>query len=179
MKSILKPILTLFLISFFFSVTCLASDKGTMAMDKAMMDMMMTMENQSIAESNRIGNLINESVVDGYFLSYYFKDLRENQNKDNGHSTGSMSADPKAGQNDKPHHIMVYITDKNHAPVLTGKVGFLIKDSQGNRQKYMGMMMNDGFGTTADMKEKGVYKIMTKVVLADKQFMNSFEYKIR
>jgi hypothetical protein len=39
--------------------------------------------------------------------------------------------------------------------------------------------MNDGFGTTADMKKKGIYKIMTKTVLADKKFMNSFDYEIR
>ena len=28
---------------------------------------------------------------------------------------------------DKPHHIIIYIMDKNHKPVIEGKVGFMIK----------------------------------------------------
>jgi len=155
MKAIFKPIITTLLISFFFIVNSFAADTT-----------MVSMENQHGAESDKIGDLINESVVDGYFLSYYFLDLR---NQDTGGSE----------LNDKSHHIMIYITDKNHKPVLKGKVGFLIKDSQGKVQKSMGMIMNDGFGTTADMKKKGIYKVMTKAVLADKKFMNSFDYEIR
>ncbi|MBT3175849.1 MAG: hypothetical protein HOG03_16450 [Desulfobacula sp.] len=155
MKIIFKPIITILLISFFFIVNSFAQDTT-----------MISMENQHGAESDKIGDLINESVVDGYFLSTYFLDLRTQD-------TGGSA------QNDKPHHIMVYITDKNHTPVIKGKVGFLIKDSQGKTQKSMGMIMNDGFGTTADMKKKGIYKIMTKTVLADKKFMNSFDYEIR
>ncbi len=155
MKTIIKPIITILLVSFFFIVNSFAADTT-----------MISMENQHGAESDKIGDLINESVVDGYFLSTYFLDLRTQD-------TGGSE------QNDKPHHIMVYITDKNHNPVLKGKVGFLIKDSQGKTQKSMGMIMNDGFGTTADMKKKGIYSVMTKAVLADKKFMNSFDYEIK
>jgi D-3-phosphoglycerate dehydrogenase len=47
------------------------------------------------------------------------------------------------------------------------------------KQKAMGMYMSKGFGTTADMKEKGVYAITAKVVVGDVKLMDSFEYEIK
>ena len=129
------------------------------------------MKGHDMAKSDKIGDLIHESMVDGYMLSYYFMDLRD-QKDSKASSHGSMDMD-------KPHHIMVYIMDKGHKPVLKGKVGFMIKDTQGNAQKAMGMFMSKGFGTTADMKKKGIYKITTKAMLGDKKIMDSFDYEIK
>jgi hypothetical protein len=122
------------------------------------------MKGHDMTKSDKIGDLIHESVIDGYMLSYYFLDLR----------------DQNGGKEmDKPHHIMLYIMDDNHKQVLKGKVGFMIKDVDDNKQKAMGMFMSKGFGTTADMKEKGVYKITTKAILGDKKLMDSFNYEIK
>jgi len=122
------------------------------------------MKGHDMTQSDKIGDLIHESVIDGYMLSYYFMDLRDqNGGKDM----------------DKPHHIMLYIMDDSHKQVLKGKVGFMIKDSNDNKQKAMGMFMSKGFGTTADMKKKGVYKISTKAILGDKKLMDSFNYEIK
>ena len=113
--------------------------------------------------SGKIGELFHESTVDGYMFSYYLMDLRK-QNKQ---------------EMDKPHHIMVYIMDKNHQKVLKGQVGFLIKDSEGNVQKEMAMFMSDGFGITADMKKKGVYSISVKAVLGDVKLLDKFTYEMK
>jgi hypothetical protein len=74
---------------------------------------------------------------------------------------------------------MVYIMDKNHKLVLKGKVGFLIKDPEGNSQEAMGMYMSRGFGTTADMKKKGTYNISMKAILGDKRIMDNFKHEMK
>lgn len=151
------------------------------------------MKGHDMGKSDKFGDLIHESVVDGYMLSYYFMDLRGQKDEkkgmdemDESHDMKGKemnemdgSHDMKGNEMDKPHHLMLYVMDKNHQPVLKGKVGFLIKDAEGNPQKAMGMFMSNGFGTTADMKKKGVYTITTKAVLGDKQIMDKFDYEIK
>ena len=122
-----------------------------------------SMEGHDMDESEKIGELFHKSTVDGYMLSYYLMDLREQQKKDM----------------DKPHHIMVYIMDKNHQKVLEGNVGFIIKDSEGNSQKAMAMFMSEGFGITTDMKKKGIYNIITKAVFGDVKLMDKFTYEMK
>ncbi len=159
MKRFLTSFLTI------FSLFVLIPGSGSAASDMAGHDM---------SKTDKIGELFHESMVDGYMLSYYLMDLRDQKTKEAdshaGHGTQEM---------DKPHHIMVYIMDKNHAPVMKGKVGFMIKDAQGNSQKTMAMFMSNGFGITADMKQKGVYSITTKVVLGDVQLMDKFDHEIK
>jgi len=133
------------------------------------------MKEHNKAASEKIGDLIHESTVDGYMLSYYFMDLRE-QKKTRQADHTDKSMDIKI---DKPHHIMVYIMDKNHQPVLKGKVGFIIKDAKGKSQKTMGMFMSKGFGTTANMRQKGVYKITTKAMVGKIVIMDRFDYEIK
>lgn len=122
-----------------------------------------SMEGHDMDESEKIGKLFHKSTVDGYMLSYYLMDLREQQKKDM----------------DKPHHIMVYIMDKDHQKVLEGKVGFMIIDSEGNSQKAMAMFMSEGFGITTDMKKKGIYTITTKAVIGDGKLMDKFTYEMK
>lgn len=136
----------------------------------------MDMKDQDKSGSNKFGDLIHESMVDGYMLSYYFMDLRKQ--KSDGHDTGSHGASGSHEEMDKPHHLMVYVSDMDKNVVKEAKVGFLVKDAGGNSQKAMGMFMSDGFGITADMKKKGVYKITVKAVFGDKKLMDTFEYEI-
>ncbi|MBA3010953.1 MAG: hypothetical protein KKF12_20210 [Proteobacteria bacterium] len=130
------------------------------------------MKGHDMSSSDKIGTLFHESTVDGYMLSYYLLDLRDPKGdaKDAAHAKKDM---------DKPHHIMVYIMDKTHAPVLEGKVGFVIKDDQGNPQKTMAMFMSKGFGITADMKKKGIYTITAKAILGDVKLMDSFTHEMK
>lgn len=135
------------------------------------------MSGHDMASKDRIGDLVRESVVDGYMLAYHFMDLRDQ--KENDKAAMDSFHDATSQEMDKPHHLMVYIMDKNHTPVLKGKVGFIIKGEDGKAQKEMGMYMSKGFGTTADMKNKGVYKITTKAVFGGKKLMDSFNYEIK
>lgn len=124
------------------------------------------MPGHEMPDSGKIGDLFHESVVDGYMLSYYLMDLRE--------QTGNGSKEM-----DKPHHIMVYIMDKQHRAVLKGNVGFMIKGPGGTTQKVMAMYMSKGFGITADMREKGVYTITTKALVGESKLMDRFTHGMR
>ncbi len=132
------------------------------------------MTGHSTKDADRIGELFHESMVDGYMLSYYLMDLRVNK-------TEEAAAHGSHGKKEmeKPHHIMVYIMDKDHKIVEQGKVGFLIKGGDKGSQKIMGMYMSQGFGITADMKEKGVYTITTKAMVEDAKLMDTFDYEIK
>ncbi len=125
-------------------------------------------------KKERIGELFHESKVDGYMLSYYLMDLRDQKNED-------AAAHGSHGEKEmeKPHHIMVYIMDKDHKMVEKAKVGFLIKGGTRSSQKIMGMYMGKGFGITADMKAKGTYTIVTKAMVNDAKIMDKFEYKVK
>lgn len=154
---------------------------------------------QNMNHPGGFGDLIHQSTVEGYILSYYHMDLRHQNHGVQGMNTGSMK-NMKAGtagnmksrtmptmntgtmENnmlDKPDHIMVYIMDKNHNPVLKGRVGFMIKDAGGHSQKAMAMFMSRGFGTTFNMKKKGVYTIVSKAIVDNKKLMDRFQYEIK
>ena len=146
----------------FFSTTALAMDDG-----------------HDMDSSDKIGELFHESMQNGYMLSYYLMDLR-NQDDDKAadHSSGDHASHGEK-EMDKPHHIMVYIMDKDHEPVTDAKVGFLIKNAAGDTQKIMAMYMSKGFGITADMKAKGVYEITTKAVINGVTLMDKFSHKMK
>ena len=169
MNSILKSISTLIFFSLILTGTAFASDMK----NKDMKDMKGHDMNPS---SDKIGTLVHESVVEGFMLSYYLMDLRD-QKGEKKEESKAMSQDKK--QMDKPHHIMLYIMDKTHAPVLKGTVGFMIKDDQGTPQKAMAMYMSEGFGITADMTKKGVYTITAKALLGDVKLVDSFTHEMK
>lgn len=165
--------LTLIIISLF----CITS--ASFAMDKGH-------ESHGHGDSHRIGERFHETQKDGYTLSYYLMDLREQTKSDaaaHGSHDSHDSHDSYGGHGqkemDKPHHIMVYITDKKHHTVEKAKVGFLIKGGAKGTQKIMGMYMSQGFGITADMKEKGIYTITTKALIGDDTVMDSFAYEMK
>lgn len=153
----LKPIIALIFAALLLTGAAVASDdmKGH------------DMKGHDMSSSDKVGTLVHESMVDGYMLSYYIMDLRDGK-----------GADKK--KLDKPHHIMVYIMDKDHKPVLKGKVGFMIKKGDtAPPQKAMAMYMSKGFGITADMKQKGVYAITAKALLGNTKLMDSFTHEMK
>jgi hypothetical protein len=157
MNSILKPIITLIFATLILTGAAFASDD---------------MKDEDMSSSDKIGELFHESMVDGFMLSYYLMDLRDQKADD--------QKDKAKKDMDKPHHIMVYIMDKDHKPVLKGKVGFIIKKGDtAPPQKAMAMYMSKGFGITADMKQKGVYSITVKALLGDTKLIDSFTYEMK
>ncbi|MDT8378420.1 MAG: hypothetical protein RQ739_05960 [Desulfotignum sp.] len=136
-------------------------------------------ENHDMTSSDRIGELFHESMQNGYMLSYYLMDLRDQgDDKAAGHSSGDH-ATHGGKKMDKPHHIMVYIMGPDHQMVEKAKVGFLIKGGDKGTQKIMGMYMSQGFGITADMKAKGVYEIVVKAVIGDVTLMDRFSHEMK
>ncbi len=123
---------------------------------------------QDAGGSERVGDLFHESMQDGYMLSYYLMDLRDiNEDKAADSQAGQDHAGHPKKEMEKPHHIMVYIMDKDHTPVEKAKVGFLIKGGDKEAQKIMAIYMSGGFGITADMKAKGAYEIALKAVIGE------------
>lgn len=165
MKKISLTIMCLFALAaalLFFSATASAMDDG-----------------HDMDSSDKIGELFHESMQNGYMLSYYLMDLRnQDDDKATDHSSGDHASHGEK-QMDKPHHIMVYIMDKDHKPVTDAKVGFLIKNAAGDTQKIMAMYMSKGFGITADMKEKGVYEVAVKAVVDDVTLMDRFSHEMK
>lgn len=130
--------------------------------------------------SERFGELFHESMQDGYMLSYYLMDLRDtSEDKASDSHAGQDHAGHQKQEMDKPHHIMVYIMDKDHTMVEKAKVGFLIKGGDKETQKIMAMYMSGGFGITADMKAEGVYEIALKAVIGDVTLMDRFSHEIK
>lgn len=133
------------------------------------------MEGHDMKTGDRVGDLFHESMQDGYMLSYYLMDLRD--------TSEDKAAESHAGHQkqemDKPHHIMVYIMDKDHTMVEKAKVGFLIKGGDKEAQKIMAMYMSGGFGITADMKAKGEYEIALKAVIGDITLMDRFTHEMK
>jgi len=167
MNSILKSIITLIFAALILTGVTFAGN--ALAGDD--------MKGHDMSSSDKIGDLFHESMVDGFMLSYYLMDLRDQKD----HDQKDKAKKDKAKKNmDKPHHIMLYIMDKDHKPVLEGKVGFMIKkDDTAPTQKAMAMYMSKGFGITADMKQKGVYSITAKALLGDTKLVDSFTHEMK
>ncbi len=136
-------------------------------------------DSHDMDSSDKIGELFHESMQNGYMLSYYLMDLRnQGDEKAADHSSGDHTSHGEK-QMDKPHHIMVYIMDQDHEPVTEAKVGVMIKNDAGETQKIMAMYMSKGFGITADMKAKGVYEIAVKAVVDDVTLMDRFSHEMK
>jgi hypothetical protein len=136
-------------------------------------------DSHDMDSSDKIGDLFHESMQNGYMLSYYLMDLRNQGDDKAADQSSGDHASHGEKQMDKPHHIMVYIMDKDHTMVEKAKVGFLIKGGDKETQKIMAMYMSGGFGITADMTAKGVYEIVLKAVIGDVTLMDRFSHEIK
>jgi hypothetical protein len=73
---------------------------------------------------------------------------------------------------------MVYLTDANGNSVKDAKVGYLVVNPDGTKQKLMCMNMKNGFGSDINLKQKGTYTIRTKALSGDTKIMDQFSYKV-
>ena len=103
------------------------------------------------------GLQIHTAVVDGYRFDYMLYDFPEQ----------------------KTQHLMVSITAPDGTAGEQGKVGFLITEPDGSKQKAMAMGMKGAYGANADFSQKGVYSIKTKVVLGDRKLFDQFTYEVK
>ena len=74
---------------------------------------------------------------------------------------------------------MVYIVDPAGKAVSSAKVGYLVIDPNGAKQKVMAMAMKDAFGGDVNFTVKGVYTIKTKAVVGNIKLLDRFTFEIK
>ena len=128
----------------------------------------------SMDHSGHTGENIHNSEKDSYRLAYHLIDMKAQMAamKDHGHAKSMENMDIT-------HHLMVYITDADGNNVTDAKVGYLVINPDGTKQKVMCMAMKGGFGADISLKQKGAYTIKTKAVSGDKRIMDTFRHENR
>ena len=122
--------------------------------------------------SMHTGENIHNSEKDGYSLAYHLIDMKAQMAAMKDHGKGH-----NMGEMDMTHHLMVYVTDDSGNVVKDAKVGYLVVNPDGTKQKLMCMHMKGGFGSDISLKQKGKYTIKTKAVAGDKKLMDEFTYQ--
>ena len=112
------------------------------------------------------GKNIHTSSKEGYNFAYQLIDMTENMKK--------MEKMPGMEHMSATHHLMANVKDK--AIPDNSKVGFIITDPDGKKEKVMAMKMGAGFGADVTMMKKGEYKIKVKYVLGEDKVMDEFTY---
>ncbi|MFP4226058.1 MAG: hypothetical protein ACLFRF_04950 [Desulfobacterales bacterium] len=125
------------------------------------------MDHGDMSHGSHDGELIRETTVKGYGLSYRLIDMQARM-KD-------MADMPEM---DATHHLMLYIHPPAGKSIESPKVGFLVEGPNGKPQKAMAMAMAGGFGADLDLSEKGDYTIKSKAVFAEVKLIDGFEYTI-
>jgi hypothetical protein len=125
----------------------------------------------AIDHSGHVGDMIHESVIDGYRFAYHLIDIKKNpeQMKDMKDVTAA----------EKTHHLMVYVVDPNGQGVQKAKLGYLVEGPNGAKQKLMAMGMQGAYGANIDFRTKGSYIIKTKIVTGDKKLFDRFRYEVK
>lgn len=128
---------------------------------------------EGIDHSAHTGENIHNSKKEGYTLAYHLIDMKAQiaAMKEHAQAHGS-------GKMDMTHHLMVYLTDADGNSVKDGKVGYLVVNPDGTKQKLMCMYMKGGFGSDISLKQKGTYTIKTKALSGDIKIMNQFSYTV-
>ena len=75
------------------------------------------------------------------------------------------------------HHLMANVIDGDNPE--NSKVGFIVTDPDGKKEKVMAMKMGSGFGADVTMMKKGEYKIKAKFVLGEDTLMDEFTHHIK
>ena len=114
------------------------------------------------------GKEIHTSHKGDYTFDYQLIDMTENIKK--------MKNMPGMSNMTGTHHLMVDVTGSGD--MKNAKVGFVITDPDGKKNKVMAMGMNTGFGADVNMMKKGEYNIKTKFVSGEKKILDEFTYHI-
>lgn len=117
--------------------------------------------------SGDTGKMIREVHVDGYALMYHLIDMRE-----------KMKTMKNMPEMTNTHHLMIYIRNPQGHTVDTAKVGYLVQDSSGEKQKAMTMGMGGGYGADVNFSRMGMFRIKTKIVVDDKSMMDQFTHHV-
>jgi hypothetical protein len=126
-----------------------------------------------IDHSAHTGENIHNSKKEGYTLAYHLIDMKAQMAAMKEHAQAHGSGDM-----DMTHHLMVYLTDADGNSVKDAKVGYLVVNPDGTKQKLMCMHMKGGFGSDISLKQKGTYTIKTKALSGDIKVMDQFSYTV-
>ena len=128
---------------------------------------------EGIDHSSHTGENIHNSKKEGYTLAYHLIDMKAQMAamKEHAQAHGSEKMD-------MTHHLMVYLTDADGDQVKDAKVGYLVVNPDGTKQKLMTMHMKGGFGSDINLKQKGTYTIKTKALSGNTKIMDQFSYKV-
>jgi len=126
-------------------------------------------------QTEQEGKFIHSAEVSGYTLNFYLIDMKEKmaQLKAKG---GSQMAGMNMGPM-KSHHLMLYIIDQTGKKIADGRVGYMLIDKDGMKQKTMTMAMSGGYGADVEL-QAGTYKVMTKALVSGNKIVNSFELRV-
>ncbi len=116
--------------------------------------------------SGHAGEMIHQSMVDGYHFAYHLIDVGK-------HMSGMQ------GKSHITHHMMVYVTDPDGQALDAGRVGYLIQGPEDSRQQVMCMAMGGGFGADVSFKQTGHYTVKTKVMAGEVKLFDQFEYDVK
>ena len=116
------------------------------------------------------GDQIRHTMVDGYHLTYKLIDMREKM-KEMGHD--------HSGQKMATHHLMLFIKSSDSKPVKDARVGYLVTNKSGTKEKAMAMMMGDGYGSDVTLDKPGEYSIKVKAVTSGNKIIDEFVYTLK
>ena len=152
MKRIYQLIAALLIIGLVIALPALA---GTTAPHQ-------THEKMEMTPTAPKGQLIRETTVDGYTLTYHLLDMKALM-PDMAGMTGT-------------YHLMVAVTDPRGVTVKKATVGYLVKGPDGNVQKVMAMGMAGGFGANVQLTAAGTYTVKVKAVIGGTELIDAFTY---
>jgi hypothetical protein len=113
------------------------------------------------------GKDIHTSSQGDYTFAYQLIDMTGNIKK--------MKKMPGMEHMTATHHLMANVGGS--AIPKNSKVGFVITDPDGKKEKVMAMKMGAGFGADVTMMKKGEYKIKVKFMFGDEKLMEEFAYQ--
>lgn len=159
-----KKITTIIVIGTMFALApwAMAQHEGHDHGDKQ--EKAMKME-KDMDHSGHKGDMIHESVVDGYKFAYHLIDMGAHAKK--------------MPQMKNTHHLMVYVMSPEGHMMPKAKVGYLIQGPDDSKQKVMCMGMSGGFGADVNFGAKGTYTVKTKMMSEEKNLMDSFPYEVK
>ena len=112
------------------------------------------------------GNKIHTSTKGAYTFSYELIDMTENLKK--------MKGTPGMEHMTATHHLMANVVDG--VSPENSKVGFVITDPDGKKEKVMAMKMGSGFGADVTMMKQGNYTVKVKYLFGEEKLMDEFTY---
>ena len=125
------------------------------------------MDHSGMSHGSHAGQLIRETSVEGYGLTYRLIDMQ-----------ARMKDMVDMPEMEAAHHLMLYIHSPADKQIEEAKVGFLVEGPDGKTQKVMAMSMSGGFGADLDLSGKGDYTIKSKAVFGDVKLIDGFTYTI-